>query len=128
MPTVVTTAATVITWAIAVGIIIVGAGVLWVPRAAADFGIPGTPTGDPRFRAWLSVKAVRDIGSGLLLLVVLVGGGTHLTGAMILVASVMPLGDALITKFSGGPARTYYGVHGATAAVMAAAGAALLLS
>ena len=40
----------------------------------------------------------------------------------------MPLGDALITKLSGGPAKTSYGVHGATAAVMGIAGAVLLLS
>ncbi|MFE0425961.1 DUF4267 domain-containing protein [Streptomyces sp. NPDC058953] len=128
MPVVATTAATVITWATAVGIMVIGARCLWAPRAAADFGIPGTRTDDPNFRAWLSVKAVRDIGSGLFLLIVLLGGGTRLHGWMMLAGSSIALGDALITKLSGGPATAYYGIHGCTAAVMAAAGAVLLLS
>ncbi|MFJ9344323.1 DUF4267 domain-containing protein [Streptomyces sp. NPDC101733] len=128
MPTAVTTAATVITWAIAVGIILIGARYLWAPQAASDFGIPGTRTDDPNFRAWLSVKAGRDIGSGLFLLIVLLGGDTHLRGWMMLVGSLIPLGDALVTKLSGGPAKAYLGIHGSTFALMAAAGAALLLS
>ncbi|MGG2464018.1 DUF4267 domain-containing protein [Streptomyces sp. RGM 3693] len=49
-------------------------------------------------------------------------------GGMMLAGSVIPLGDALVTKLSGGPATAYYGIHGGTAAVMAAAGAVLLLS
>ena len=128
MPTAATTAATVIAWATAVGIILIGARALWAPQAAAGFGIPGTRPADPTLRAWLSVKAVRDIGSGLLLLVVLLGGSTHLRGWMMLAGSLMPLGDALVTKLSGGPAKAYYGVHGSTAAAMAAAGAVLLTS
>jgi hypothetical protein len=128
MPTAVTTAATVITWAIAVGIILIGARMLWTPKAAADFGIPGTRTEDPTIRAWLSVLAVRDIGYGLFLLIVLLGAGTHLLGWTMLAGSLVTLGDALITKLSGGPAKAYYGIHGGTTAVMAAAGAVLLLS
>ncbi|MEZ0067818.1 hypothetical protein ABIA32_003834 [Streptacidiphilus sp. MAP12-20] len=128
MPTAVTTLATVLAWVVAVGITLIGARCLWTPQAAVDFGIPDTRPGDTSFRAWLRVKADRDIGAGLLLLVVLLGGTTHLTGWMMLVGAVMPLGDALISKRSGGPAKAYLAVHGATAAVMAAAGAVLLLS
>ncbi|MES4902474.1 MULTISPECIES: DUF4267 domain-containing protein [unclassified Streptomyces] len=128
MPTAATTAATVITWAIAVGIILIGARLLWSPRAAADFGIPGTRTEDPTFRAWLSVLAVRDIGFGVFMLIALLGAGTHLHGWMMLAGSLVTLGDATITKLSGGPAKAYYGVHGGTTAVMAATGAVLLLS
>lgn len=128
MPNAATTAATVVTWAVAVGIIVIGARYLWAPKAAADFGIPGTRTDDPNFRAWLSVKAVRDICSGLFLLIVLLGGGTHLYGWMMLAGSLTALGDAVVTKLSGGPAKAYYGIHGSTATVMAAAGAVLLLS
>ncbi|MGV9313909.1 DUF4267 domain-containing protein [Streptomyces sp. NPDC003691] len=128
MPGAATTVATVITWSIAVGIIVIGVRCLRVPQAAADFGIPGTRTDDPVFRAWLSVKGVRDIGSGLFLLVVLLGGSTALHGWMMLAGSAVASGDALITRRSGGPARAYYGIHGTTAAVMAAAGGVLLLS
>ncbi|MGW7261417.1 DUF4267 domain-containing protein [Streptomyces sp. NPDC054834] len=128
MPTAVTTSATVITWAIAVGIIVIGARLLWVPKAAADFGIPGTRTEDPTFRAWLSVLAGRDIGYGIFLLIVLLGAGTHLHGWVMLAGSLVTLGDAIIAKLSGGPAKAYYGIHGSTTAVMAAAGTVLLLS
>ena len=129
MPTAVTTAATVITWAIAVGIIFVGARqLLWAPHAAEDFGIPGTRTEDPAFRAWLSVLAGRDIGYGLFLLIALLGAGTHVLGWMMLAGSLVTLGDAIITKLSGGPAKAYVGIHGGTTVVMAAAGAVLLLS
>ncbi|MFF8030301.1 MULTISPECIES: DUF4267 domain-containing protein [unclassified Streptomyces] len=130
MPDAVTTAATVVTWAIAAGIIFIGTRFLVAPqRAATDFGIPGNRTVDDlNFRAWLSVKGVRDIVSGLFLLIVLLAGDTHLHGWIMLAGSLTALGDALITKLSGGPAAAYYGIHGSTAAVMAAAGAVLLLS
>ncbi len=128
MPNAVTTTATVITWAIAVGIILIGSRYLWAPQAAADFGIPGTRTEDPNFRAWLSVLAVRDIGFGLFMLIALLGASTHVLGWMMLAGSLVTIGDAIITKLSGGPAKAYYGIHGSTAAVMAVAGAVLLLS
>jgi hypothetical protein len=128
MPSIITTVAIVIAWVIAVGIILIGARVLWNPQAAADFGIPGTRTDDPSTRAWLSVKAGRDIGSGLLLVIGLLDGSTHLQGWMMLVGALMPLVDATAVKRSGGLAKTYYGVHGSTAAVMVAAGLLLLLS
>lgn len=128
MPTAATTAATVLTWVIAVGVIAIGVLHLWVPQAAADFGIPGTRPSDPVFRAWLSVLSGRDICLGLFLLIGLLGGSTHLRGWMMLAGSLATLGDALITKFSGGPAKAYYGIHGGTTVVMATAGAVLLLS
>ncbi|GLZ78743.1 hypothetical protein Afil01_35500 [Actinorhabdospora filicis] len=55
-----------------------GTGFFWAPRGAAGFGIPDGPTGDPAFRVRPSVKGVRDIGAGLRILVVPVGGTTHL--------------------------------------------------
>ncbi|OMI39668.1 DUF4267 domain-containing protein [Streptomyces sparsogenes] len=128
MPTAATAAATVITWAIAIGIIFVGSRMMWAPQAAADFGIPGTRTEDPATRAWLAVLGGRDIGYGLFLLIALIGGDTHLRGWMMLAGSLVTLADALITKLSGGPAKAYYGIHGGTTVVMAAAGAVLLLS
>jgi hypothetical protein len=128
MPTVVTTLATVLVWVVAVGIALIGARALWTPQAAVDFGIPGTRAEEASFRAWLRVKADRDIGAGLLMVVVLIGGTSHLIGWITLVGAVMPLCDALISRNSGGPAKTYLGVHGVTAAVMVVAGALLALS
>ena len=110
------------------GIIVIGARALWAPQAAAGFGIPGTPTDDRAFQAWLSVKAVRDIASGLFVFVLLAGATPHLLGWFMLAATGIPLGDALIVLRSNGPKATAYGVHGATAVVMLAISLLLLVA
>lgn len=122
------TVATVLAGLIGVGVIVMGVLAFWAPQNAAGFGIPGTPTADPTFRAWLTVKAVRDIAAGLLLLVVLVGGSRHLLGWVMLAAAGIPVGDAVIVLRSNGPRAAAYGVHGATAAVMLVIGVLLLVS
>ncbi|MBB5081974.1 DUF4267 domain-containing protein [Nonomuraea endophytica] len=122
------TIATVLAGLIGAGVIFMGAHFFWAPHSAAGFGIPGTPTEDPGFRAWLSVKAMRDIVAGVLILIVLVGGTTHLLGWIMLAAAVIPVGDAVIVLRSKGPKATAYGVHAATAAVMLVIGALLLIA
>lgn len=109
------------------GCVLMGANAFRAPQAAAGFGIPDTPTGDPVFRAWLTVKAVRDIVAGLLVFVVMAGGTAPLLGWFLLVAAGIPVGDALIVLRSGGPRGIAYGVHAATAAVMIAISLLLLL-
>ncbi|MFF5171767.1 DUF4267 domain-containing protein [Micromonospora sp. NPDC000089] len=121
-----TTIAYVLAGLIGVGITVIGARSFWAPQAAAGFGIPGTPTDDPAFRAWLSVKAVRDIAAGAFILVLLVGATPHLLGWFMLAATGIPAGDALIVLRSNGPRATAYGVHGATAVVMLVISALLL--
>ena len=121
------TVATVLAGLIGVGIIVIGALGLLAPQGAAGFGIPNTPTEDPTFRAWLSVKAVRDIASGVLTFIVLIGATPQLLGWFMLAATGMPVGDALIVLRSKGPRATAYGVHAATAAVMLVIGVLLLV-
>lgn len=104
---------------IAAGIIFIGARVFWAPQGATGFGIPGTPAGDQVFRAWLRVKGVRDIASGLFIAVLLANGHGHLLGWFMLVATFIPVGDALIVRHSKGPKAAVLGIHGATALVMA---------
>jgi hypothetical protein len=113
-----TTTATVLAGLIGVGIIFMGARAFWAPEAAAGFGIPDTPTDNRSFHAWLTVKAVRDIACGLFVLVLLAGAAPHLLGWFMLVATGIPIGDAVIVLRSSGPRATAYGIHGATAAVM----------
>jgi Domain of unknown function (DUF4267) len=113
-----TNVATVLAGLIGVGIIFVGVLVFWAPQAAIGFGIPGTPIEDRGFQAWLTVKGVRDIASGLFIFVVLAGGSPHLLGWFMLAATGIPVGDALIVWRSNGPKATVYGIHGATALVM----------
>lgn len=111
--------ATALTGLAGAALVLMGARAFWAPHAAAGFGIPDTPTEDPSFRAWLGVKAVRDIVCGLLILVLVVGAEPHLLGWSVLVAAVIPVGDATLVLRSKGPRATAYGVHAATALVMA---------
>jgi hypothetical protein len=113
-----TTIAYLLAALIGAGIIVVGLRAIWVPQAAVGFGIPGTPAEDRTFHAWLSVKAVRDIASGLFVFLLMAAGTPHLLGWFMLAAAVIPAGDALIVLRNGGPRATAYGVHATTAAVM----------
>ncbi|MER5361197.1 DUF4267 domain-containing protein [Streptomyces sp. NPDC002785] len=113
---------------IGVGIIFIGARAFWAPQAAVGFGIPDTPTEDRSFQAWLAVKAVRDIASGLFILILLAGGSPHLLGWFMLAATGTPVGDALIVLRSNGPKAAVYGIHGATAVVMLAISVLLLIA
>lgn len=109
-----------------VGIIFMGMRAFRAPQAATGFGIPDTPVEDRSFQAWLTVKAVRDMASGLFILVLLVGGSSSLLGWFMLAATGIPVGDALIVLRSGGPKSAVYGIHGATAVVMLAISMILL--
>jgi hypothetical protein len=121
------TITTVLAGLIGAGVIVMGTSFFWAPQAAAvGFGIPDTPAAGPSFHAWLSVKGARDIALGVLILIVLIGGTTHLLGWLMLAASAIPLGDALIVLRSKGPKSAIYGIHGATSVVMLAISTLLL--
>lgn len=123
-----TNVANVFAGLIGAGIIFIGARAFWAPRAAAGFGIPDTPTEDRNFQAWLSVKAVRDIASGVFIFILLVAATPQLLGWFMLAAAGIPVGDALIVLRSNGPKATAYGVHGATAVVMLVISVLLLVA
>jgi hypothetical protein len=123
-----TTIASVLAGLIGAGIIFVGVLAFRAPQAAVGFGIPGTPTEDPTFQAWLSVKAVRDIASGLFVFILLIAATPQVLGWFMLAATGIPVGDALIVLRGNGPKATAYGVHGATAAVMLAISVLLLVA
>jgi Domain of unknown function (DUF4267) len=108
--------------AVGAAIVPIGARFLVRPEAAATgFGI-GTAPGDP----YLAVKGIRDIGSGLMLLVVLARADQRVAGATALAAATMPLGDMIVVLARGGSPRVALGVHGATCLAMVAAAATLL--
>ncbi|MGV8872400.1 MAG: DUF4267 domain-containing protein [Rhodococcus sp. (in: high G+C Gram-positive bacteria)] len=107
------------------GIIFLGARFLIAPGvAAAGYGVPAE---QPSSNAYLSVKGVRDIATGLVVVVLMIAGATHLLGWVMLAATVIPVGDALIVRRSGGSRGIAWGVHGATAAVMLVTTALLLV-
>ncbi|MUL78518.1 DUF4267 domain-containing protein [Mycolicibacterium sp. CBMA 226] len=113
---------------IGAGIVFIGARFLLAPRvAAAGYGVQ-PDLSQQNNRAYLSVKGVRDIASGLVVFVLMAAGATHLLGWMLLAATVIPLGDAVIVLSNGGSKSIAWGVHGVTAGVMIITAALLLMS
>jgi Domain of unknown function (DUF4267) len=111
---------------VGIGIIIIGARFLLSPStAAADYGVPIGSVAGPA-HAYLFVKGVRDIASGLFVFVLLAGGTTRLLGGLMAAATIIPTADAIIVARHHGPKTTVYWVHGLTAGVMAVAAAILL--
>ncbi|OBI23471.1 hypothetical protein A5712_00125 [Mycobacterium sp. E2327] len=126
--TITTTIGYVLAGLLAAGIIFIGARFLVAPRvAAAGYGV--LPDLDqPGVGAYLSVKGVRDIASGLVVIVLMIAGVTHLVGWAILAATTIPLADAAIVLRNGGSRSIAWGVHGVTAVVMLVTTALLLVS
>jgi hypothetical protein len=128
-----TTIASITSGAIGVGIIFIGARFLVVPQAAATgYGVLAAPVGAQNHTAspypWLYVKGMRDIASGIFIFILLANQAPHLLGAFMAAASIIPVGDAVIVLRSGGTRAAAFGIHGAAAAVMLGASAALLLA
>ena len=112
---------------IAAGIIFIGVRFYWGPAAASrDFGIANSPATSTGFTAWLSVKGTRDIASGLLVALLMANGSPRLLGEFLVVASLIPLGDAASVLRSGGKKAAAFGIHGATAVIMLATATILI--
>ena len=126
--TVTTTIGYVLAGLLAAAIIFIGARFLVAPRvAAAGYGV--LPDLDrPGAVAYLSVKGVRDIATGLYVIILMIAGATHLVGWVMLAATIIPVADAAIVLRNGGSKSVAWGVHGATAAVMLVTTALLLVS
>jgi Domain of unknown function (DUF4267) len=113
---------------IAAGIIVIGARFILAPRvAAAGYGVQ-PDLSQRSVRAYLSVKGVRDIASGLIVFSLMAAGATHPLGWMILAATIIPIADAIIVLGQGGAKSIAFGVHGLTAVVMLITSALLLIS
>jgi hypothetical protein len=113
---------------IGAGIIFIGARFIVAPRvAAAGYGVQ-PDLAQPSADAYLRVKGVRDIASGLFVFILMAAGATHLVGWVMLAATIIPLADAAIVLGNGGPKSIAFGVHGVTAIVMLITSALLLIS
>jgi Domain of unknown function (DUF4267) len=108
------------------GIIAIGVRFLVAPQtAAAGYGVAI----EEEIRgagAYLSAKGVRDIVSGLVVFLLIATAGHRVLGGWMLLMALIPIGDAVVVLRSGGSRATAYGVHVATAAVMAVIGILLL--
>lgn len=111
---------------IAVGIIIIGCFYLASPElVSGSFGLK-PPAPDADTRAWLRLKGVRDIASGLALLTTMLATDARTVGILVLVFAVIPFGDMSNILVSGGRKATAFSVHGVTCAVMLVAGLLLI--
>jgi Domain of unknown function (DUF4267) len=115
-----------ITAVVGIGILYVGALYLLAPeKTAATFGLPAWPSGQAL--AWCNIKGVRDVGTGLLTFTILATAPWHVLGWFVLVAAVIPIGDAVTVLRYKGSKTMAYAVHSATAAAMILAALLLLL-
>ncbi|AEV72368.1 hypothetical protein MycrhN_1757 [Mycolicibacterium rhodesiae NBB3] len=113
---------------LAAAIVFIGARFLVAPGiAAVGYGVPTDPNRS-EVRAYLSVKGVRDIATGLFVAILLVDNATHLAGWVMLAATLIPIADAAIVLRHGGAKPIAYGVHGGTAVVLLLTAALLLVS
>lgn len=108
--------------AVGTAIIPIGARFLVRPEAAAaGYGLATAPR-DP----YPAVKGIRDIATGLMLLLVLAGDDQRIAGGTALAAGVIPVGDMLLVLRRGGSRGVAFGVHGSTGLIMVAAAGTLL--
>jgi hypothetical protein len=110
----------------AVAIIVIGCFYLVSPeRISGSFGLK-PPASDADTRAWLRLKGIRDVVSGLVVLTMMLTTDTRSVGIALLVEAIVPLGDMSIVLGSGGSKSKALSIHGVTCAVMLVVGLLLI--
>ena len=111
---------------VSVGIIVIGCFYLASPqRILGGFGLK-LPAPDADTRAWLRLKGIRDLASGLAVLTLMLTTDSRTVGIVLLVFAIIPFGDMSNILVSGGRKATAFSVHGVTCAVMLVAGLLLI--
>jgi hypothetical protein len=111
---------------LAVGIIVIGCFYLASPeRVSGSFGLKA-PAPDADTRAWLRLKGIRDVASGLVVLTMMLAADRRLVGIVLLVEAIIPFGDMSVILGSGGSKPRALSIHGVTCAVMVVAGLLLI--
>ena len=111
---------------VSVGIIVIGCFYLASPqRILGSFGLK-PPAPDADTRAWLRLKGIWDVASGLAVLTLMLTTDSRTVGIVLLVFAIIPFGDMSNILVSGGRKATAFSVHGVTCAVMLFAGLLLI--
>ena len=111
---------------LAVAIVVIGCFYVFSPeRMTGSFGLK-PPAPDADTRAWLRLKGIRDIASGLVVLILMLTTDMRTVGITLLVLAVTPMGDMSNVLASGGSKSTAFSVHGVTCAVMVVVGLFLI--
>jgi len=110
----------------AVAIIVIGCFYLVSPeRMTGSFGLK-PPASDADTRAWLRLKGIRDVVSGLVVLTMMLTADTRMVGIALLVEAVIPFGDMSIILGSGGSKSRAFSIHGVTCAAKLVVGLLLI--
>jgi len=110
----------------AVAISVIGSFYILSPeRVTGSFGLK-PPAPDTDTRAWLRLKGIRDIGTGLVVLTLMLTTDARTVGIAMLALSIVALGDMSNVLWSGGSKSTAFSVHGITGAVMIIVGLFLI--
>lgn len=111
---------------VAVAIIVIGCFYVISPqRILGGFGLK-PPAPDAATQAWLRLKGIRDVASGVAVLTLMLTTDSRTAGIVLLVFSIIPFGDMSNVLVSGGRKVTAFSVHGLTCAVMLFAGLRLI--
>jgi uncharacterized membrane protein len=111
---------------VAVSIIAIGLFYLVSPeRMTGSFGLK-PPASDADTRAWLRLKGVRDIASGLVVLTMMLTADARSVGLVLLVFAIIPFGDMSVVLGSSGSKSKALSIHGVTCAVMVVVGLLLI--
>ena len=111
---------------LAVAIVVIGCFYVISPeRMTGSFGLK-PPAPDADTRAWLRLKGIRDIVSGLVVMTLMATTDTRTVGIALLVLAITPLGDMSNVLASGGSKSTAFSIHGVTCAVMLVVGLFLI--
>jgi hypothetical protein len=94
-------------------------------RILGGFGLK-PPAPDSDTLAWLRLKGIRDVASGLVVLTLMLTTDSRTVGIVLLVFAVIPFGDMSNILVSGGRKAAAFSVHGVTCAVMLIAGLFLI--
>lgn len=110
----------------ATGIFVIGCFYIASPeKISGSFGLK-PPASDADTRAWLRLKGIRDIASGLVVLTMMLAVDSRAVGIALLVLAIIPLGDMSNILVSGGRKATAFSVHGVTCVVMLVVGLLLI--
>ena len=111
---------------LAVAIIVTGCFYVISPeRMTGSFGLK-PPAPDADTRAWLRLKGIRDIVSGLVVLTMMLTTDTRTVGIALLVEAIVPLGDMSNVLGSGGSKSRAFSIHSVTCAAMLVVGFLLI--
>ena len=116
--------------ALLAAVAIIGVGIMYLVNpigATRSFGLP-LPGDGANIAWWLRLKGSRDVVSGFVVLAVMLWGGSHMLGIVLLIEALIPVGDMSIVLAAKGSVTRALSIHGLTAAVMVLGAIPLVLS